>query len=205
MVPPTHLVSSTSTSSHSGFSVHHSASISRRHLGLYLHHRPFHACLWHRPLEPPLAIPAPTVAARATSRECAPRLRRTPLRPTSTIHHVVRRSWLLPRPATSTTPLWKTFLRASQSSRVCFFLNDHSVVVLFDSGATHDFVSKTCTRKCKLVIEPISAPYMISTPGGQIVTRQVVVNPPLDLKGRIYKTCLIVLDGQGIDVILWMS
>jgi hypothetical protein len=30
------------------------------------------------------------------------------------------------------------------------------------------------------------------------------VNPPLDLKGRIYKTCLIVLDGEGIEVILGM-
>jgi hypothetical protein len=86
-----------------------------------------------------------------------------------------------------------------------FFLNDHSAVFLFDSGATHDFVSKACTQKCKLVIEPISAPYMTSTPGGQIVTKQVVVNPPLNLKGRIYKPCLIVLDGQGIDVILGMS
>jgi hypothetical protein len=55
------------------------------------------------------------------------------------------------------------------------------------------------------VSEPISAPYMISTPGRQIVTKQVVVNPPLNLKGRIYKTCLIVLDGQVIDVILGMS
>jgi predicted aspartyl protease len=86
-----------------------------------------------------------------------------------------------------------------------FFINDHTTVVLFDSGATHDFVSKACTQKCKLVIEPISATYMISTPGGQIVTKQVVLNPPLNLKGRIYKTCLIVLDGQGIDVILGMS
>jgi hypothetical protein len=86
-----------------------------------------------------------------------------------------------------------------------FFLNDHPAVVLFDSGATHDFISKACTQKCKLVIEPISAPYMISTPGGQIVTKQVVVNPSLNLKGRIYKTCLIVLDGQGIDAILGMS
>jgi hypothetical protein len=47
-----------------------------------------------------------------------------------------------------------------------FFLNDHSAVVLFDLGATHDFISKACTQKCKLVIESISAPYMISTPGG---------------------------------------
>jgi hypothetical protein len=47
-----------------------------------------------------------------------------------------------------------------------FFLNDHSAVILFDSGATHDFINKACTQKCKLVIEPINAPYMISTPGG---------------------------------------
>jgi predicted aspartyl protease len=86
-----------------------------------------------------------------------------------------------------------------------FFLNGHSTVVLFDSGATHDFISKASTQKCKLVTEPISAPYMISTPEEQIVTKQVVVNPPLNLKGRTYKTCLIVLDGQGIDVILGMS
>jgi hypothetical protein len=55
------------------------------------------------------------------------------------------------------------------------------------------------------VIESIIAPYKISTPGGQIVTKQVVMNPPPNLKGRIYKTCLIVLDGTGIDVILGMS
>jgi hypothetical protein len=31
------------------------------------------------------------------------------------------------------------------------------------------------------------------------------VNPSLDLGGRVYKTCLIVLEGQGIDVILGMN
>jgi hypothetical protein len=31
------------------------------------------------------------------------------------------------------------------------------------------------------------------------------VNPPLNLGGRVYKTSLIVLEGQGIDVILGMN
>jgi hypothetical protein len=46
---------------------------------------------------------------------------------------------------------------------------------------------------------------MISTPRGKVFTNQVVVNPSLNLKGRVYKTCLIVLDRQGIDVILGMK
>jgi hypothetical protein len=33
----------------------------------------------------------------------------------------------------------------------------------------------------------------------------VVVKPPLNLGGRVYKTSLIVLEGQGIDVILGMN
>jgi hypothetical protein len=33
----------------------------------------------------------------------------------------------------------------------------------------------------------------------------VVVNPPLNLGGRVYKTSLIVLEGQGMDVILGMN
>jgi hypothetical protein len=33
----------------------------------------------------------------------------------------------------------------------------------------------------------------------------VDVNPPLNLGGRVYKTSLIVLEGQGIDVILGMN
>jgi hypothetical protein len=56
-----------------------------------------------------------------------------------------------------------------------------------------------------MVIEYLPTPYMISTPGGKIFTRQVVVNPPLNLGGRVYTTSLIVLDGQGIDVILGMN
>jgi hypothetical protein len=86
-----------------------------------------------------------------------------------------------------------------------FCLNRYPIVILFDSGVTHDFISKACTQKCQLVIEHMHTPYMIRTPGGNVFTKQVVVNPSLNLKGRVYKTCLIILDGQGIDVILGMN
>jgi hypothetical protein len=74
----------------------------------------------HRPLRPPLAPPASTVVALATSLESAPRRRRMPRKATSLIHHVVRRRWSLQRPAASTTLPWRIFLTSSKSSRVRF-------------------------------------------------------------------------------------
>jgi hypothetical protein len=86
-----------------------------------------------------------------------------------------------------------------------FSLNGHPAIILFDSVASHDFISRACTQKHQMAVEYLPTPYMISTPGGKIFTRQVVVNPPLNLGGRVYKTSLIVLEGQGIDVILGMN
>jgi hypothetical protein len=76
-----------------------------------------------------------------------------------------------------------------------FSLNGHPIVTLFDSGATHDFISKACIQKYQLTIESIKTPYMICTLGGNVITKHVVMNAPLNLAGTIYKTHLIVLDG----------
>jgi hypothetical protein len=81
-----------------------------------------------------------------------------------------------------------------------FSLNGHPVVILFDFGASDDFISKACTQKCQLVIEHMSTPCMILNPGGNVITKQLVINAPLNLRGKVYKTHLIVLDGQGIDM-----
>jgi hypothetical protein len=85
-----------------------------------------------------------------------------------------------------------------------FSLNGHPSIILFDFRASHDFISKACTQKHQLAIYMLT-PYMISTLGGKLFTRQVVVNPSLKLGGRVFQTCLIVLEGQGIDVILGMD
>jgi hypothetical protein len=55
------------------------------------------------------------------------------------------------------------------------------------------------------VIEHISTPYVIHTRGGIIATKQLVMAAPLNLASRLFKTNLIVLEGQGIDVILGMG
>jgi hypothetical protein len=86
-----------------------------------------------------------------------------------------------------------------------FSLNGHPTIVLFDSGASHDFISKACTQKHQLVIEHIITPYLIRTPGGNIATKQLVMATPLSLAGRLFRTNLIILEGQGIDVILGMG
>jgi predicted aspartyl protease len=86
-----------------------------------------------------------------------------------------------------------------------FSLHGRPIIILFDSGATHDFISRDCTQKHHLGIQHSDSPYMISTPGGRMTTKHNVPKTPLNLGGRVFKVCLIILDGQGIDVILGMS
>jgi hypothetical protein len=86
-----------------------------------------------------------------------------------------------------------------------FSLNGYPAVVLFDSGATHDFITEACTQRSQLSIHHIDTPYLISTLGGRVVTKQTVMHAPLDLAEKLYKSSLIVLDGQGLDIILDMG
>jgi hypothetical protein len=86
-----------------------------------------------------------------------------------------------------------------------FFLNEHPVIILFDSRVSHDFISSTCAKKAMLSMVAIEAPYVISTPGGWVEVDQIVCKAPLELAGRVFSTNLIILKGQGLDVILEMS
>jgi hypothetical protein len=86
-----------------------------------------------------------------------------------------------------------------------FFLNEHPVIILFDSGASHDFMSSTCAKKTRLTLMASGAPYVISKPRARVDADQIVRKVPLDLSRRVFETVLIVLSGQRIDVILGMS
>jgi hypothetical protein len=86
-----------------------------------------------------------------------------------------------------------------------FFLNECLITILFDPGASHDFMSFTCAKEAKLSLVASGVTYVISTPGGLVDANQVAQRVPLKLSGRIFSTNLIILSGQGIDVILGMG
>jgi hypothetical protein len=46
-----------------------------------------------------------------------------------------------------------------------FFLYEHPFVILFDSGASHNFMSLACAQRAKLTLCVTQVLYLINTPG----------------------------------------
>ena len=86
-----------------------------------------------------------------------------------------------------------------------FSVNDQPVTILFDSGASHTFISKECADRLGLKIENMPSSYNIHSPGGQLITNQVVRRVPLQLQGKDFSAHLIVLPTQKVDIILGMN
>jgi hypothetical protein len=86
-----------------------------------------------------------------------------------------------------------------------FLVANHPVVILFDFGASHTFISKKFVEKyCIPCIESREG-FIIHSPGGQIFTKEMAFHVPVTLAERDFPTNMIVLKGQDIDVILGMN
>jgi hypothetical protein len=85
-----------------------------------------------------------------------------------------------------------------------FFLNRHPIIILFNSGASHDFISSACAERARLTLVVSGALYMISTPGGQVDTNGIAQKVAFELSRRVISTNLLILSGHGIDDILGM-
>jgi hypothetical protein len=86
-----------------------------------------------------------------------------------------------------------------------FFLNERPIIILFDSRASHGFMSLAFVERAKLTLVASRAPYVICTPGGQVDTNRIAQKLPPELSRRVFSSNVIVLSGQGIDGILGMS
>jgi hypothetical protein len=86
-----------------------------------------------------------------------------------------------------------------------FSINHQPVIILFNSGATHSFISSKFGIKIGLNLYPTSEAYMIATPGGKISSNQVYRSVPIQMGRNLVRTDLLSLDLEGMDVLLGMD
>jgi hypothetical protein len=86
-----------------------------------------------------------------------------------------------------------------------FSVHHKPAIILFDSGASHSFISTNFGAKVGLDFCHTKASYMISTPGGKIASNQNIRRVPIKLGSKIFKTDLILLALEGMDIILGMD
>jgi hypothetical protein len=86
-----------------------------------------------------------------------------------------------------------------------FLVANHPAVILFDSGASHTFISKNFVEKHCIPCTESREGFIVHSPGGQIFTKEVAFHVPITLAKWEFPTNMIVLKGQDIDVILGMN
>jgi hypothetical protein len=86
-----------------------------------------------------------------------------------------------------------------------FSIATHSAVILFDSGASHTFMSKTFVEKHCIHSVESKEGFVVQSHGSQIFTKEVVFHIPVSLAGYEFPTNMIVIKGQDVDVILGMN
>jgi hypothetical protein len=86
-----------------------------------------------------------------------------------------------------------------------FLINDTSAVVLFDSGASHSFISAAYVEKHNLPLALLRCQIIVSSPRGDMPARKLCLNVNIKIRGVDFVTNLIVLESKSIDVILGMD
>ena len=86
-----------------------------------------------------------------------------------------------------------------------FLFNSVPATILFDSGASHSFVSTKFVGANGLAISPLVNPMLIHSPGSEMRTSSLCPNLTLEILGVPFSADLVVLHSQGLDVILGMD
>jgi hypothetical protein len=89
-----------------------------------------------------------------------------------------------------------------------FSVLKYPTIILFDSGASHSFISTKFSAKCQLPFHHTNGGITISTLGGRIATYQINKNVPIKFGSLIIKTNLLILGLDSVDIILgtdWLT
>jgi hypothetical protein len=83
-----------------------------------------------------------------------------------------------------------------------FLINDTSAVVLFESGASHSFISVAYVGKHNLPLALLKCQMIVSSSGGDMPAKQLCPKVNLKIRAVDFVANLIVLKMKGIDIIL---
>jgi hypothetical protein len=86
-----------------------------------------------------------------------------------------------------------------------FLASSHPATILFDSGASHSFVSSSFVAKHSLPIATMKHTMLVSSPGGEMRTKHICPAVRITIRGVDFPLNLILLDSKGIDIILGMD
>jgi hypothetical protein len=89
-----------------------------------------------------------------------------------------------------------------------FSVLNYPAIILFDSGASHSFISAKFSAKCQLPFHHTDGGITISTPGGRVATYQINRQVPIKLGSLVIRTTLLILGLDSVDIILgtdWLS
>jgi hypothetical protein len=86
-----------------------------------------------------------------------------------------------------------------------FLASSHPAIFLFDSGASHSFISSLFVVKHQLPITTLKQTMLVSSPGGEMRTKHICHAISITIRGLDFLANLIVLDSMGIDIILCMD
>jgi hypothetical protein len=86
-----------------------------------------------------------------------------------------------------------------------FSINNHPIVVLFDFGPSHSFISQAFAKRHEQKLVELEYAYRISSAGADLSTNQIVQGATLNIADRQYKLNLIVMPGLVLDVIMGMN
>jgi hypothetical protein len=86
-----------------------------------------------------------------------------------------------------------------------FMVNTHSATVLFDTGATHSFITQSFVEHHGIRTSTLKKCMLVSSPRGQLRSHIFYPRISAAIRGVEFSANLMVLDTKGIDVILGME
>ena len=86
-----------------------------------------------------------------------------------------------------------------------FSVNDIPAVILFDSGASHSFISRSFVAQNKFPCSLLGKNMLVQTPGSLIKSNLVCRDLEININGVCFPTSLIIIEFAKLDVILGMN